>query len=138
MARPRRAEHSASGARFGAALAALRVATLRPLYSGGVVRRVSNGPVSWVLQGPMSQNELGRCAGIDAAYVNRLERGACPPPSRDVVARLAVALELDSLASARLFVLAGYWPWPDDAYDDVDLAVATALAVVEGDYRTLG
>ncbi len=60
----------------------------------------------------LSQNQLARRAGIDPAYVNRLERsgpdGAVP--RRRVVLDLATALELGPVDRERMLVAAGLCP----------------------------
>jgi transcriptional regulator with XRE-family HTH domain len=60
-----------------------------------------------------SQNHLARLAGVDPAYVNRLERA--PPestslPSRKVVMALAESLEAGPVDVERLLVAAGLCP----------------------------
>jgi len=60
-----------------------------------------------------SQNHLARMAGVDPAYVNRLERA--PPestslPSRKVVMALAESLEAGPVDVERLLVAAGLCP----------------------------
>jgi transcriptional regulator with XRE-family HTH domain len=60
-----------------------------------------------------SQNQLARMAGVDPAYVNRLERA--PPessslPSRKVVLALADSLEAGPVDVERLLVAAGLCP----------------------------
>ena len=117
--------------RLGPMLRALRVSR------EALIRRYCGGEYRWIMM-PLSQNELARRAGIHAAYVNRCEAGVCVP-RRAIVGRLADALECDALDRARLLVAAGYWPWPTTDADAAvtDLAVATALAVMAGDYRPL-
>lgn len=117
---------------FGALLRALRLASTRP---GG--RVYANGPVRWQLPVSMSQNELARRALIDPAYVHRFERGDAEHPRRSVVERLAAALELDDLETARLLVAAGYWPWLELDDDATEAALAIILAVAAGDSRRL-
>src|SRR5215216_7177837 len=61
----------------------------------------------------LSQNQLARRAGVDPAYVNRLERA--PPessslPSRKVVLALAESLEAGPVDVERLLVAAGLCP----------------------------
>lgn len=61
----------------------------------------------------LSQNALARRAGVDPAYVNRLERA--PPtstalPSRRVVLSLASALDVSRTSTERLLVAAGLCP----------------------------
>ena len=60
-----------------------------------------------------SQNQLARMAGVDPAYVNRLERAAADStslPSRKVVLALADALEAGPVDVERLLVAAGLCP----------------------------
>ena len=60
----------------------------------------------------LSQNQLARRAGIDPAYVNRLERSGPDGgvPRRRVVLSLAVALELGPVDRERLLIAAGLCP----------------------------
>ena len=60
-----------------------------------------------------SQNHLARMAGVDPAYVNRLERapaGSTSLPSRKVVMALAESLEAGPVDVERLLVAAGLCP----------------------------
>ena|SRR5688572_25884853 len=60
-----------------------------------------------------SQNQLARMAGVDPAYVNRLERapaGSSSLPSRKVVLALADSLEAGPVDVERLLVAAGLCP----------------------------
>ena len=61
----------------------------------------------------LSQNALARRAGIDPAYVNRIEaaqREAPVVPRRQVVEALATALQLSPLESDRLLLAGGHAP----------------------------
>jgi transcriptional regulator with XRE-family HTH domain len=61
----------------------------------------------------LSQNLLARRAEIDPAYVNRLERAPADSPNlprRQVVLRLAAALELGPVDRDRLLVACGLVP----------------------------
>jgi transcriptional regulator with XRE-family HTH domain len=61
----------------------------------------------------LSQNQLARMAGVDPAYVNRLERalaGSSSVPSRKVVLALAESLEAGPVDVERLLVAAGLCP----------------------------
>lgn len=61
----------------------------------------------------LSQNQLARRAGVDPAYVNRLERAAPSStslPSRKVVMALADTLEAGPVDVERLLVAAGLCP----------------------------
>jgi transcriptional regulator with XRE-family HTH domain len=62
------------------------------------------------LRAGLSQNRLARQAAIDPAYVYRIEKGGCPPPSRQVVLRLWAALAAAPDDRERLLVAAGYCP----------------------------
>ena len=42
----------------------------------------------------LTQSELGRSVGVTRGYINMMERGAVPPPSRELIARLEEALGL--------------------------------------------
>src|SRR4051812_5357748 len=60
-----------------------------------------------------SQNQLARMAGVDPAYVNRLERASADStslPSRKVVLALADAVEAGPVDVERLLVAAGLCP----------------------------
>ena len=60
-----------------------------------------------------SQNHLARMAGVDPAYVNRLERAPADStslPSRKVVLALAESLEAGPVDVERLLVAAGLCP----------------------------
>ena len=58
----------------------------------------------------MSQNELASRAGVDPAYVNKLETGKSPAPRRPIVLKLADALDLGVLDRDCLLIAAGYVP----------------------------
>ncbi|MFN8634649.1 MAG: helix-turn-helix transcriptional regulator [Chloroflexota bacterium] len=61
----------------------------------------------------LSQNQLARRAGVDPAYVNRLERasaGSSSLPSRKVVLSLAESVEAGPVDVERLLVAAGLCP----------------------------
>ena len=61
----------------------------------------------------LSQNQLARRAGVDPAYVNRLERAPAEStafPSRRVVQALAEALDAGPVDAERLLVAAGLCP----------------------------
>ena len=57
-----------------------------------------------------SQNVLARGAGIDPAYVSRLDRGRDRGPGREVVLAIGEALGLGPAWTDRLVVPAGHWP----------------------------
>jgi transcriptional regulator with XRE-family HTH domain len=61
-------------------------------------------------QSCLSQNELAHRAGINVAYVNRLESGSMRNPSREVVAALADGLGLGAAERSALLRAAGYMP----------------------------
>jgi len=87
MARPAEPERAALA--FGAAVHALR------------------------LEAGLSLNQLARRAGIDPAYVHRIESRAIerpPLPRRAVVVAIAAALGLDAQRSDSLLAQAGYAP----------------------------
>ena len=61
----------------------------------------------------LSQNQLARSAGVDPAYVNRLERAPAEStalPSRRVVLSLGEALDAGPVDVERLLVAAGLCP----------------------------
>ncbi|SRR6266851_4944701 len=65
------------------------------------------------LQAGLSLNELARRAGVDAAYIHRIEaRGAQRPPlpRRAVVLAIAAALGQDARRADQLLALAGHTP----------------------------
>jgi transcriptional regulator with XRE-family HTH domain len=65
------------------------------------------------LQVGLSMNELARRAGVDAAYIHRMEsRGARRPPlpRRGVVLAIAAALGSNARQSDQLLALAGHAP----------------------------
>ncbi|HXJ29497.1 MAG TPA: helix-turn-helix transcriptional regulator [Gemmatimonadales bacterium] len=124
-----RALLDAEAAAFGALLRRLRES--QTTYA----RRTNQWGTRWTTV-PLSQNALAGRAGVDAAHVSRLERGATTP-SRAVAEKLAEALELDDVGTSRLLIAAGYWPWHELDEDTALLVAQTALAVVAGDYRRL-
>ena len=65
------------------------------------------------LQAGLSLNELARRAGVDPAYVHRIESPnveRAPVPRRQVVLSIAVALGLDAHQTDELLTHAGYAP----------------------------
>ena len=58
----------------------------------------------------VSQNALGREAGVNASYINRLERGERATPTREVVLALARALQATPQEQDHLLMTAGYVP----------------------------
>jgi transcriptional regulator with XRE-family HTH domain len=74
---------------------------------------------------PMSQNELARQAGVNAAGVNRIERGLHVSPTRGLIYRLIEALDLSPVETAELLIAAGFWPWSTD-----DVRTAAVLPTV--------
>ena len=87
----------------------------------------------------LSQNRLAALAGINPAYVNRMEKGhpSWQHPSRDVIDQLARAMRLDDHQAGTLAVAAGYWPWslsPDDTRLLLDIGDRIAQAP-HGDRR---
>jgi transcriptional regulator with XRE-family HTH domain len=61
----------------------------------------------------MSLNQLARRAGVDPAYIHRIESNTAeraPLPRRQVVLAIAAALDLDARATDVLLVQAGYIP----------------------------
>lgn len=85
----------------------------------------------------LSQNTLAREAGIDPAYVNRLERRTsfCQP-SRHVVLALADALGLDGAGADRLLYAAGSAPVRN--YQTIAEEALRRLALVEAALSGLG
>jgi transcriptional regulator with XRE-family HTH domain len=65
------------------------------------------------LKAGLSLNELARRAGVDPAYIHRIEarrREHAPAPRRGVVLAIAAALDLDPVGSDTLLAQAGYLP----------------------------
>ena len=60
------------------------------------------------LKAGLSQAELAASADVSASYINRMEKGDRPPPSRDVLLRIAESLGLDLEATDTLLLSAGY------------------------------
>jgi transcriptional regulator with XRE-family HTH domain len=60
----------------------------------------------------LSQSALARMAGIDPAYIHRLERGS-KPPSRTVVLALAEVLDISQNETDRFLFAAGLAPQAD-------------------------
>ena len=68
---------------------------------------------AWRQQAGLSLNQLARRAGIDPAYVHRIESRALerpPLPRRAVVLNIAAALGLDGRRTDELLTQAGYAP----------------------------
>lgn len=65
---------------------------------------------SYRLNAGLSQNELARRAGVDPAYVNRMERASGPIPRPTILNALMNALGLEQSEIERLLVAAGYCP----------------------------
>src|SRR3954467_15716747 len=65
---------------------------------------------SYRLKAGLSQNELARRAGVDPAYVNRMERAGGPIPRPAILNALMNALGLEQSEVERLLVAAGYCP----------------------------
>lgn len=59
---------------------------------------------------PLSQNGLALAAGVNAALINRLERGLMGSPGRSTVLAIARALGADELATDELLTAAGHCP----------------------------
>jgi transcriptional regulator with XRE-family HTH domain len=82
----------------------------------------------------VSLNQLARRAGVDPAYIHRIESRASqrpPLPRRAVVLAIAAALELDRRASDALLAQAGYTPTAVielGGWDDALATVAELLA----------
>src|ERR1700709_348020 len=65
------------------------------------------------LEAGLSLNELARRAGVDPAYIHRIESRATlrpPLPRRPVVAAIAAALGSDAHQTDQLLALAGHTP----------------------------
>lgn len=83
-----------------------RPPNLEGLDFGAMVRRFR-------VRAGLSQNQLARAAGVDPAYINRIERaklGQGSVPSRRVVVGIWDALETTVEDRERLLVAAGHCP----------------------------
>jgi transcriptional regulator with XRE-family HTH domain len=78
----------------------------------------------------LSQNRLARQAGIDPAYISRIERGGCRPPGRAIVFAIAEGLGAPVPDRERLLVAAGYCP---EALLRLEPARLDALLTLLGD-----
>lgn len=58
----------------------------------------------------LSQSALARLAGIDASYLNRLERAEREPPKQPTAQALAAGLGLNNAEADELLVAAGHLP----------------------------
>ena len=87
----------------------------------------------------LSLNQLARRAGVDPAYIHRIESRATdrpPVPRRPVVLAIAAALGLDRRATDELLVHAGYAPdavlesggWDEALADVSDLLANPSLS----------
>jgi transcriptional regulator with XRE-family HTH domain len=61
-------------------------------------------------RGGLSQHALARQAGVDASYINRLERGERQAPDAATITKLATALGLDQTGVDALMVAGGGLP----------------------------
>lgn len=80
-----------------------------------------------------SQNELARRSGVDASYVNRMERReSSSTPLRNVALSLAEALDLSYAERDRLLFAAGLAPEVDwqQRCEDVEAALESVKAAV--------
>ena len=86
-----------------------------------------------------SQNQLARMAGVDPAYVNRLERAPASStslPSRKVVLALAESLEAGPVDVERLLVAAGLCPESIVRLGGWDQSLGDIAAVLADDRLT--
>lgn len=81
----------------------------------------------------MSQHALGLAAGVDASYINRLERGERSEPSREVVIALARVLDVTPVERERLLWTAGYLPLCLQGSGRAGTAVWSLLQVLASD-----
>ena len=87
----------------------------------------------------LSQNHLARMAGVDPAYVNRLERAPASStslPSRKVVLALADSLEAGPVDVERLLVAAGLCPESIVRLGGWDQSLGDIAAVLADDRLT--
>jgi len=78
----------------------------------------------------LSQNGLARLAGVNPAYVNRLESGERRPSQRHYVVRLAGAMGLDAEATNRLLEAGGHLPIGFEQIDTRDGTVRLVAGIL--------
>jgi transcriptional regulator with XRE-family HTH domain len=96
------------------------------LAFGAAVRRLRE-------QAGLSLNELARRAGVDPAYIHRIEgRGTQRPPlpRRAVVLSIAAALDSSAVQIDQLLALAGHSPSPLLELGGWDATLAAVAAVL--------
>jgi len=105
-----------------------RASTVDPDSFGGMLRRLR-------IDIFLSQNQLARRAGVDPAYLNRMEKGTSTlkdgrqhTPSRAVVLALAEALDVSQAQADRLLFAAGLAPQVD--WQTRAVRAETALATI--------
>ena len=74
----------------------------------------------------MTQNSLARAAGVNPAFINRLESGERAPSNRELLERICDAMGLDTAARDDLLGSAGHLP---DVYARVTPADPTLMRV---------
>lgn len=77
-----------------------------------------------------SQNALGRAAGVNASYINRLERGERTTPTREVVLALARALQATPTERDHLLFAAGYVPLALQQWGSADPTLAAIVRLL--------
>lgn len=91
------------------------------------------------LSAGLSQNSLARRAGIDPAYVNRIEKGVPGKVSSGVLRSLAYTMGLSDYEGDRLLIAAGLWPWslsPEDTRLLLEIGGKIAQAATTSRERT--
>jgi transcriptional regulator with XRE-family HTH domain len=78
----------------------------------------------------LSQNALAKVVGINASYINRLERGERRAPAREVAFALAEALALSADDVDRLLGSAGYLPPSMRTLDPADSTVGAVVRLL--------
>jgi transcriptional regulator with XRE-family HTH domain len=84
------------------------------------------------IEAGLSQSGLARRAGIDPAYVNRMERGSRGGLRRTIALALAAALELGPAETDRFLFAAGLAPEVDwqSRVEDVELRLRQVVSAV--------
>lgn len=79
----------------------------------------------------MTQDHLAVSCGISKSYLSRIEGGKRRPPGRDLVIKLANALEIDYSTKIDLLRIAGYSIISDSTRIDVSTEKGEALFAVQ-------
>lgn len=93
---------------------------------GAVLRRFR-------LRAGLSQNALGKMAGVNTSYCNRLESGVRETPTREVAHALARALALSAEEVDRLLFSAGHVPPSLQKLGPADPTIAAVTRLLTND-----